>query len=211
MNSQWMTTLFSKGLELEQSLRKNLEQAQTQLKKELQSRGLRWSAVDLAAAMEELSPVGSRTALSYALDLLKPFVAGMGLRVSRLSDTQVEMVVPNRVRNMSEGEQLHEGAFIAAGVEAARLLWTRHAPLGHFDLQTQNLSLQLFRPAEREIRVRLELPESVREAALSKLRQEREADSDLQLRFVDEAEQTLAEMQLSLKLRHIPALESPEE
>lgn len=211
MNSQWMTTLLSKGIELEQSLRKGFEGAQTQLKKELETRGIKLSAADLAALVEDIAPPASRAALSGALDFVRPFTAGMGLRVARISDTQIEIVIPPRARNLDSEGRLHDGALIAAGVEAAKLLWTRHAPLGRFDVETRALSLDVRKPAAKIVRARLELNETARETALAQLRRAREASSDIALRFVDEDERSVADMTLSLKLSHTPALENPTE
>jgi hypothetical protein len=203
MNSHWMTTLLSKGKQAGSQL-------QNQLKKELESRGLRLSAADLAAIVEEISPMASRGALSSALDFLKPFSAGLGFRVSRLSDLQIELVIPARGRNLNEENMLHEGALISGGIEAAKMLWERHAPLGHFQCEVKSVQFESVRGVDREVRVRLEIPETSRENLLSQLRQVRSVTSDLSLRFVDEAEQTVANMNLVLNLRHTPSLEAPE-
>ncbi|MBX3032620.1 MAG: hypothetical protein KF865_01765 [Bdellovibrionaceae bacterium] len=210
MNSQWMTTLLSKGIELEQSLRKNIGQAQSQLKKELESRGLRLSPADLAALLEEMAPAASRAALSSALDYLRPFSAGLGFRVSRLSDTQIEMIVPARSRNCNEEGHLHEGALVTAGIEAAKLLWTRHAPLGEFKIQVTSAAFESHRPTRADARVRLELVETAREILLSQLRKNREVTSETALRFVDESEQSIGDLRLTLLLRYTPSLEAPE-
>lgn len=203
-----MTTLFSKGIELEQSLRKGLETAQSQVRKELESRGLNLSAADLAALIEEIAPTASRAALSGALDFLRPFTAGLGLRVARLSDTQIELIIPSRERNRGSDDKLHEGVLIGAGVEAAKLLWSRHAPLGAFDAEVRAMTYDAHRSTSSPVRVRLELGETARENALAQLRKDREATSDLSLRFIDDEEQSIADMTLSLKLRHTPALEN---
>lgn len=211
MNSQWMTTLLSKGIELEQGLRKSVEQAQTQIKKELETRGIRLSAADLAALVEDLVPAASRTALDGALDYLRPFTAGLGFRVARLSDTQIELVVPAREKNRDAAGRLHESILTAAGIEAAKLLWTRHAPLGDFEIQILSMTLEIHHPPRTELRARLELPETVRENALAQIRREREAKSELALRFVGADDQSIADMTLHLKLRHVPGLGAPAE
>lgn len=203
-----MTTLFSKGIELEQSLRKGFETKRDQLKKELESRGLRLSAADLAALVEDVAPVASRGALNAALDFLRPFTAGLGFRISRLSDTQIEIVVPVRSRNLNDDGRLHEGVALSAGIEAAKLLWERHAPLGVFETEVRSLSFEQHRRGQGDLRVRLEISETSRENLLSRLRQSREALSEMSLRFVDDGEQTVADMNLCLRLKHIPSLET---
>ncbi|HRO66406.1 MAG TPA: DUF4442 domain-containing protein [Pseudobdellovibrionaceae bacterium] len=205
-----MTTLLSKGLELEQSFKKNIENAQNQLKKELESRGLRLSAADLAALIEEFSPAASKAALSSALEFMKPFTSGLGLRVARLSDTQVEIVIPTRTRNLNESGQIHEAVLLAASAEACQLLWKRHAPLGTFRIETKSAKVEVLREVKEEARVRWELPETLREKVLSDLRQQREIEFEADVRIVDDQEQTLAEVSLQLRLKHVPALDSKE-
>jgi acyl-coenzyme A thioesterase PaaI-like protein len=107
------------------TLRKNIE-------KNLKDRGLSLRPTDLAALVEGVAPKSTRVALGYALDFLRPFSAGMGFRVTRLSDRHVELVVPARKRNQDEEGRIHEGALWTAALEAARLLWLRHAPPGGF-------------------------------------------------------------------------------
>ncbi|MBX3040223.1 MAG: DUF4442 domain-containing protein [Bdellovibrionaceae bacterium] len=210
MNSQWMTTLLSKGLELEQSFKKNIENAQNQLKKELENRGLRLSAADLAALIEEFSPAASKAAVSSALEFMKPFTSGLGLRVARLSDTQVEIVVPTRTRNLNGAGHIHEAVLLATSSEASELLWKRHAPLGTFLIETKSAKVEVLREIKEEVRVRWELSETLREKVLSDLRQTRETETDADVRVVDDQEQIMAEVSLRLRLKHVPALNSQE-
>lgn len=213
MNTQWMTTLFSKGIELEQNLRKGFESAQSQvkdqLKKELDQRGLRLNAADFSALLEEIAPGASRAALTGALEFFRPFTGGLGFRVSRLSDTQIEIVVPTRTRNKDEAGQLHEGVLLTAGIEAGKLLWARHAPLGGFESSVKSMSFELLKSTHSEVRVRMELLETARETTLAQLRQERQATSELALSLVDDEEQLIGQMNMTLLLRHTPALEQP--
>lgn len=193
MNSQWMTTFFS------------------QFKQELASRGVRLSSADLAALLEEVVPSASRSALGGALDYLRPFTAGLGFRVARLSDSQIELVIPWRERNRDSQGRLHEAVLVGAALEAARLLWTRHAPVGGFDIEVHSFSAEFHRHPRSEIRVRLEIPETARENVLALLRENHQASSEISLRFVDGDEQSVADMNLSLKLRHTPTLDAPAE
>ena len=206
MNQQWLTMLMSKGIELEQNLRSQLQTAKDGLKTQLEERGIRMSAADLAALLEEVSPKVSHAALSYALDVVRPFSAGMGLRVSRLSDTHVEMIIPTRTRNLNEQGFLHEGALSTAAIEAAKLLWMRHAPMGNFTIQVMKLEIELFRELSEEGRLRLEVPESTKEVVLSEIRDRRESEADADVRIADANEQTVAEVRMKLKFKHIPLL-----
>ncbi len=206
MNQQWLTILMSKGIELEQNLRQQLQTAKEGLKSQLEDRGIRLSAADLAALLEEVSPKASHAALSYALDMVRPFSAGMGLRISRLSDTQVEMVIPARTRNLSEVKQMHEGAITTAAIEAAKLLWMRHAPIGNFEVTVSRVEAEFFKNQTEDCRVRMELPETTRELVLAALRDHREAKAETELKVFDDHDQAVAELQLHLSFKHTPVL-----
>lgn len=206
MNQQWLTMLMSKGIELEQNLRQQLQTAKDGLKAQLEDRGIRLSAADLAALLEDVSPKVSHAALSYALDIVRPFSAGMGLRVSRLSDTQVEMVVPARTRNMDETNHLHEGALTTAAIESAKLLWSRHAPMGTFEVHVTRIESSFYKIHSEEVRARLELAESTRELVLSTLRNQREAQAEAEVKVFDEHDQAVADLHLHLSFKHTPAI-----
>lgn len=206
MNQQWLTTLMSKGIELEQNLRQQLQTAKEGLKSQLEDRGIRLSAADLAALLEEVSPKVSHAALSYALDIVRPFSAGMGLRVSRLSDTQVEMVIPSRTRNLNETNGMHEGALVTAAIEATKLLWSRHAPMGDFEVHVSRMESSFFKHQTEDARVRLELSESTREMVLSALRAHREAQAEAEVKIFDDHDQAVADIHLHLNFKYTPAL-----
>jgi acyl-coenzyme A thioesterase PaaI-like protein len=206
MNQQWLTILMSKGIELEQSLRGRFQATKESLKTQMEERGLRMSPADLAALIEEISPKASHAALSYAMDVLRPFSAGMGLRISRLSDTRIEMILPFRTRNSTEDKALHEGALITASIEAAKTLWTRHAPVGHFAIEVRRCQSEFFRTEQADCRLRLEVSETLRETILAELRHRGEAMVDASILVFEENEQAVAEINLSLKLSHSPAI-----
>lgn len=206
MNTQWLTILMSKGIELEQNLRQQFNQTKENFKSELQERGVRLSAADFAALVEEVSPKASHVALSYALDKIRPFSAGMGLRISRLSDFQIELVVPARTRNFNDTETMHEGAIMTAAIEAAKILWMRHALMGNFDMSVARIEATYLKSLDRDCRVRMELSESHREMVLSELREKRESSSNCEIKVFDENEQTVGEIGLTLKMKHTPAL-----
>lgn len=194
MNPQWLTTLMS-----------NMK---SQLESQLQTRGLRLNTSDITALLEEISPKASHAALGYAADLLRPFSVGMGLRISRLSDSQVEVVLPGRTRNKNEEGQMHEGAILAAAVEAARSLLQRHAPLGEFKISSRKIEIENFQPSSGELRFRLELSETLRESVLAELRKRRKSQLDLLVQAYDEKDFVVAEINLHLELHHTPSLSS---
>lgn len=198
MNQQWLTTFMS-------NVRSRLEE---RIKTQFEGRGIRLSATDLSALLEDISPKASHAALSYAMGLMRPFSAGMGFRVARLSDTQVELVLPVRNRNSNKSGEIHEGALLAGATEAAQLLWERHAPLGEFKIYTRRVELEIFKHLTTEVRIRLELPESVRESVLAEIRKTRQGKAEMQAQIYDSHDQALAEVHFQLEFSHTPSLSS---
>ena len=189
-------------------IRKNLQKVEGEIRKLLATRGLQISSPDLAALIEYLSPSSSKTLLSYALDFVRPFNAGLGLRFARISDTQVEIVIPKRSKNTLEDGQINEAVITAAAAEAVRMLWLRHAPLGNFELSTLEMSLKKHHPVKGSCRLRMELPESAREKVLAQLRTRRHAESENELSLFDDKDQKVAELTVKIGLKWTPALKS---
>lgn len=207
MNSQWLTILMSKGLELESQVRKQVQTTKDLLQTQLEQRGIRLSAADLAVVVEEIAPSASRAAVSYVADLMRPFAAGMGLRFARLSDTQVEVVLPIKTRNaLEESQEFHSGAVVTAGIEAVRALWMRHAPLGEFKIEVVSVNADFLSITQEDCRLRAELLEEDREECLSDLRANREAFSEMDVQVATDSEQVVAKIFIKLKLHHTPAI-----
>lgn len=192
MNQQWLTTLISN--------------VKSQVSNQLGAKGVKLNSADLAALLEELSPTASNAAMSYAIDLLRPFSAGMGLRVAKLSDQQIELVLPNRTRNKNAAGFLHEAALVAASTEAARMLWERHAPMGKLDIQMQKVQLHVLKQTSEQVRVRTEMTESVREVNLANLRQVQMSQLEMSVQIFDENEQAIADVQMFVELKFTPSL-----
>lgn len=211
MNQQWLTILMSKGIELDQKLRQQIQTAKAGIKSQLEERGIKLNPVDLAALLEEYSPQASNAALSYALDILRPFSSGMGLRVSKLADTHIEVIVPNRTRNMNEYKVLHEGALQTAAIESAKILWMRHAPMGIFIAELEKMEAEHLGTSEEEVRMRLEITDEQRESVLEQIRETRESKTECEVTCFDNYDQVLAKFKMTLKFKHTPSLESSEE
>lgn len=209
MTQQRMT--ISKKEWLPKPLRSRWLSVEKEIRQALASRGISLSAGDLAFLLETWAPQSSQQVLSYALEFFRPFVRGLGLRVARLTDTQIELVLPAREKNLSEEGQLHEGACTAAAVEAFRLLWARHAPLGKITFDFQEILFKKHQVWQGEARLRWELPESVRQKALAELRQQRRTKVEGLLFLDDEKDQRAAEVLLRAEIEWTPALEPAKE
>ncbi len=199
MTQQRMTTL---------PIKKNLQKVESEIRRLLADRGLQISSPDIAALLEYLSPSSSKTILSYALDILRPFNAGLGLRFARLSDTQVEIVIPERSKNLLDDGQLNESVVTAAAGEAVRNLWFRHAPIGNLVISTLELTFKKHQPIKGDCRLRMELSESAREKVLAQLRHQQRAESESELSLFDDKDQKVAELVVRIGLKWTPALNS---
>lgn len=210
MNLDWKTTLISKGLRLNQQFGQILgKKLSRQIEQQLNARGLRLNAVDFASFIENWAPQSSREALSYALNFLRPVILGMGFRISKLSDDRIEIIIPSRSQNKSEMGTTHEAVLIAAAIEGAKTLWLRHAPLGDFHIRVEEINIKNMRPSSSPIRMRLELPENLRQSVLGRLRVMNQSTVENHIQFFTENNQLVADSTLNLTLSTVALLTSP--
>lgn len=179
---------------LRTTVKKNMESI-------LESKGVKLSPADLAALLEDLTPEGSRAALSYALEFVHPFVFGLGLRISHLTDEKIEIVIPDRIKNKNDQGNIHEAAMLASAVEAFHVLWQRHAPLGSFSIASKSSQIEIVKPTSSSIRLRMEITEKDREEILFQLRNQGKSLQTVQVHFFDDADQVVAEISLVSDLR----------
>lgn len=173
----------------------------------LKQKGLSISSSDLTSLLEELSPKLRNGAMGRVFDWFRPFSAGMGLRVARLGDQHVELVLPYQTHNLSSEGYLHEGALFSAGSEAVRILWERHAPYGEFLILFKKSQFELRQLTKEDVRVRFELIEASRETILSSLRRHRIGIAEAAVSYFNEKDQLIGELNLSYEIHHTPNLE----
>lgn len=184
----------------------------TTVKKQLTLQGLRINPVDFATYIEPWAPQVSREILSAILDFFRPLALGLGLRITKLKDTQLEMILPARKKNRNENEQIDEAALLAAALRGAKILWLRNAPLGQFKQTVKNLHLRSIDNPEEGMSLnakyflRLELKEAQRELVLSQVRIQGVAPSEILVQVYNENEQLKYEIQITLELASTPQL-----
>ena len=208
MTEQRMTTLISRAPFMPLLFKKNLAKAETEIRRWLQDRGVQFSPADFAALIENISPAASQGVLSYALDFIRPLAVGMGLKIARLSDTQVEVTIPFRTKNLTENQEIDESVCPTAAIEGARNLWRRHAPLGHLEIRVLELRFKKHRRLEMSCRARMELSEPMREKVLAQLRRQRLSECENNIALFDDKDQKVAEISARLELKWTPALNS---
>jgi hypothetical protein len=170
-----MTTLIQKTLD--RSLKKinggfksQLFGLKKKLEMELKDRGLQFTMVDFAAFIEEVSPNGSKAALRVYAQLFEAIFCGMGFRVTRISDSQIEIVIPWKFRNRNDQGHLHEATLLPAAIEAAQIFWQRHLE-GPIEIQLLSESSKIHQVMNEDARLRAEIPSGYREFILSQLRE----------------------------------------
>lgn len=207
---EWMNSLLNKRAQFEKKVLENWNQAQGLMEDKLwqnlkvffEVKGIRPHIVDFMSYVEKWSPQASREALSYFLDFFRPSTLGMGLRVSKLNDTQIEVVLPKRPKNTDEDGYWLDSAVITAAVESFKVLWLRHAPIGEFHFHIDKLGYEKRKEDESEtLRVRYELSPEVREAALTDLRAQSVTNVETQLFVFDDKEAIVSEVKIVARLK----------
>ncbi len=208
-----MTTLIQKTLNLsyknlDSSLRASLLGLRNELQKEMESRGLRFTMVDFSALIEEHSPESSRFILGFMLNFLRPFSAGMGFRVTRISDTQIEIIVPWKFRNRSDRGHLHEASLLPAALEAAQIFWQRHIDVP-IQILLQSETTRWQQQMSEDARVRLEVSPPNREFVVSQLREQAQQLVDMKFQVYGGADRLTAELDLQVLIKRDLTLNSP--
>jgi acyl-coenzyme A thioesterase PaaI-like protein len=211
MKQEILSFLINQGLSIEHTIKKNIDSVKGNFQKALEERGLRLHSMDLAMALEEMSPQGARAAVNIILSCFQPFNFGLGLRVSHLTDERIEIVLPFWMRNKNEAGSMHEGALMAAATECARTLWIRHSVVAPSEIEFLKVGLDLHKSARSSLRARLEVTPVQRENILNILRSSEQAIYEGTVRFFDDNEILFAESHVELKIHAAPRLAAPEE
>lgn len=157
---------------------------------------------------ENLQSPRARALLSSALEFVKPHHLALGLRVSRLSTTRIEVVVPLRSKlpEMPAGEAsevfMDPGVLTTAANLGAQLLLRRQdqAELGIG--QVAEAHLRFLGPIASTLRGRLEFSKIAQESLRAELKMNGRADIELVMAFFDDSERMVADCSLQYVARH---------
>ena len=105
--------------------------------------------------------------------------------------------------------QGREAVLLAAAIEGAKTLWLRHAPLGDFHIRIDEINIKNLKASTSEIRMRLEVPETIRQSILGQLRVMNRAQVENHIQFFEEGDQLIAESTLHLTVSTTSLLEAP--
>jgi hypothetical protein len=148
--------------------------------------------------VEDYSKPGFNAMWSFVVNALRPFSAGMGLRVASLSPHLVDIVIPNWLRNQDAG-YLHEATYLTAIKEGQRL-WLHRL----FGDQTQILLVSFqfnyLGPTEKSARARFSIEPQDLDIFLTEARLKSEVESVFNWQIFDEVEIKCADVELRVKL-----------
>ena len=205
----WMNSLLNKRSQFEKKVLENWNQAQELVEDKLwqslkvffEVKGIRPHIVDFMSYVEKWTPQASREALSYFLDFFRSSTLGMGIRVSKLNDTQIEVVLPKRPRNTDEDGGWLDSSVITAAVESFKILWLRHAPIGEFSFNIEKIVYEKRKTdASESLRVRYELSSETREMALTELRANSITAVETTLMVFDDKDSIVSEVKITSHL-----------
>lgn len=137
---------------------------------QLERSGFLVSRQEILDWLEHYSPQSSAGALGIFLNFFRPFTQGLGLRVSRLGDEDVEIVIPSKARNLNSKNLVHESLFAAASIEGAQLILQRHLG-GEIECQLKQLKIEIRSGSPGDLRLALHWEAVARELFLRDFRQ----------------------------------------
>ncbi len=144
--------------------------------------------------VEDYSKPGFQAMWSFVVNVMRPFSSGMGLRVASLSPQQVEIVVPDWLRNKDE-KFLHEATFLTAAKEGLRI-WIQRLLGPATEFEIKQIQIKMLRPVESSARVCFQLSDSEKEIFLHQLQQKQQIEYLFAWTVLDENEMKCAEVEI---------------
>lgn len=148
--------------------------------------------------VEDYSKPGFQAMWSFVVNIMRPFSAGMGMRISHLSPAHVEIVIPNWLRNKDE-QHLHEATFLTAAKEGQRL-WLQRMLGPQTQFEIKNFKLSVLCPIETSARVSFTLEDAEREVFLHQLQQKQTIEQTFMWFVRDENEKACAEVEIKIQI-----------
>lgn len=156
--------------------------------------------------VEDYSKPGFHAMWSFVVNVMRPFSSGMGLRVANLSPQQVEIVVPNWLRNQDE-KSLHEATYLTAAKEGLRL-WIQRLLGSSTTLEVKQFQMRVLHPVETQARVTFQLDDTEKELFLHQLQQNEIIERNFVWTVTDENDLKCAEIEMKVQLKVPLRLES---
>lgn len=152
--------------------------------------------------VEDYSKPGFQAMWSFVVNVMRPFSSGMGLRIATLSPQQIEVVIPDWLRNKDE-KFLHEATYLTAAKEGLRI-WVQRllGPATEFELK--QVQIKSTHPISGDARVCFQLEDSEKEIFLHHLQQKQSLEHIFSWTVLDANEMKCAEVELKVFLQ-LPA------
>jgi hypothetical protein len=152
--------------------------------------------------VEDYSKPGFQAMWSFVVNVMRPFSSGMGLRVATLSPHQVEIVIPDWLRNKDE-KFLHEATYLTAAKEGLRIWILRLlGPATEIDLR--QAQIKMTQAIDGSARVCFQMEDSEKEIFLHHLQEKQSLEQSFIWFIFDENEMKCGEVELKVQLR-LPA------
>lgn len=149
----------------------------------------------------------ARRVFNSALDYLRPYVQSLGLRITSLTRHRVEVLLPAKMRNLDEQNQVLEGAVISAATHAFRLLWNENKLEGDFQLQITSVHLQKQKVLQGDLRLRWELSELHRESIFAELIGQKRSRQETVIGVYNQDDMLVAQVDLKAEISLTEMLE----
>lgn len=132
--------------------------------------------------------------INSALDLIRPHFLSLGARVRRLSATQVEILLPAKVRNKDARGHLLDGVVISAALEGFYLLWKRATPQGEYSQKILGVEWTPRMPLRGDLTIRGEISEIQRETMLAEISKNKKSSVETVLHIANDQNIICAEI-----------------
>jgi acyl-coenzyme A thioesterase PaaI-like protein len=159
----------------------------------------------LSTLLEQKSPwLGEQVRkelLSAASNFSDPFLVGMGLQISKMTEDDLEIQLPQRWKNSAGGGAIHVGALCTAAEFASRVYWERHLSPSWCESRVVNLQCLFLRAAQRDTKIVYHVGDAEREALLFRIRSEDSVNFESLVAIYDDEEQLICEATIEWNFR----------
>ena len=183
---------------------------QAELEKSFRQRLGQWSG-SVETALENLAEQVDikqpKQVLQFALDVVRPYLQSLGLRVAKLTAENIEVVLPEHPLHQDMKSFLDEGAVCSASLFAFRKLWKRNAPKGPFSWKVLKFEFEALRELQGPLHIKWNLPTLQREALYAELAETQRALQDTVVHVFNGQDQLVAQVHLHAELRAMKILD----
>ncbi len=169
-------------------------------------RNLKKMAEIFGEVSESIHNHRARELLNSALEFLKPHHLALGLRISRLSTTRVEVVVPTRWKNQTDSGEIDPGILTTAAMMGSQLLLRRMDQPDLGPLALEEIHFVRLSRLTGELRGRLELSKLAQESFRAELKKKGFAKLELMMIFYDAFEKRLADCQMMFHCKAVNSI-----